>query len=599
MLSIAWLQERPYAAGGAWGLGCEVCAHLRRRLQRADPDTAERSPSIGGLRVGTRWARHEVFDVGRMCAWAFMQHSQSRVHKVAMHIFLRPELSLHRVLRDEELSAALSLQQGAVPPPEHWLRVWRFVRTPTSFRGAQAVLGTESFLAHLRTGQDRQRTHHKAIAKTVACMSAVLRARTRAALEAARSITVAVDDRGPYRLISYRCDVPGAAPPAATSPAAADGLASAAAVPPATPWPYRDGLLGVHCTSAGEDESLRDLDDDYSLRMRDSVVSTVEALFCGGSAVPDRVAAQAVLSKVHTFLGDGAASVQKCGALLRASACRNIAVILRDPVHAMRTSTSEPLKRHGDFQAFWEDVFDKRHALVPDIQHSDAWRRRLVLAQNHVLTVSGQQGGGLQCALRHLSFAKQRFDSATGPARKFCCLLAAIVILLVTVAADKRLKSAQRERASRLIDDMTPARIVTAGLFADYMAECTSFFRHFEKTHHDVALSLSQKDTFLKRMKTPFIDGFVLADLGPEVAAADAGVADETCIAIIIEQAMAFGTLVYDDRRITLWPASARAATAAAGAQMRDIVEAALDRVEAEMPAEDLVCAFSVFNLAT
>ena len=79
-----------------------------------------------------------------------------------------------------------------------------------------------------------------------------------------------------------------------------------------------------------------------------------------------------------------------------------------------------------------------------------------------------------------------------------------------------------------------------------------------------MALSLSQKDAFLKRIKTLFIDGFVLADLGPEVAAAEAGDAEGTCTAIIIEQAMAFGTLVYDDRRVTLWPASARAATAAA-----------------------------------
>ena len=73
------------------------------------------------------------------------------------------------------------------------------------------------------------------------------------------------------------------------------------------------------------------------------------------------------------------------------------------------------------------------------------------------------------CALRHLSFAKQRFDSAIGPARKLCCLLSAIVSLRTTVAADKRLKTDQRARAQRLIDDMTPARIVTAGLFADYV----------------------------------------------------------------------------------------------------------------------------------
>ena len=236
--------------------------------------------------------------------------------------------------------------------------------------------------------------------------------------------------------------------------------------PSPPPLPYRDGILGVHCTAAKPEDDLQALDEDYSERMRDSIVSSVQTLF-GVFEGADQVSVRAVFSKVHTFLGDGAAPVQKCGALLRASHCRNIAVVLRDPVHALRTSTSEPLKRHGDFRNFWDEIFDRKHALVPDVQHSDAWQRRLVLAQQHVVKVSGHQGGGLKCALRHLSFAKQRFDSAAGPARKFCCLLSAIVITLATAASDWRLKPEQRKRAQQLIDDMAPARIVTAGLFAD------------------------------------------------------------------------------------------------------------------------------------
>ena len=255
---------------------------------------------------------------------------------------------------------------------------------------------------------------------------------------------------------------------------------------------YHDGLLGVHCTAATSDSSITELDDDYTERMRDSVYSAVEALFRRDGVV-DEVSTNAILCKVHTYLADGAYTVQKCGALMRAGRCRNIALITRDPVHALRTSISEPAKQHGDFRSFWDDVFDNRHALVPDIQNSDAWKRRLVLAQQHVVKVTGQQGGGIKCALRHLSFAKQRFDSATGPARKFCCLLSSIVILLATMAGDRRLPETSRSRAQTLIDDMTPARIMTAGMFADYMAECSSFFRQCEKTDHDVAKSYSQK----------------------------------------------------------------------------------------------------------
>ena len=380
------------------------------------------------------------------------------------------------------------------------------MRTPTSFRAAQAILGTEAFLSHLKTGADRLETDRKAIQKTVRrCMAEVIRRRTRTALLAANSVTIAVDDRGPYRLIRYRCDatVPGQEASAACPREPGREEVSAACPRRVV---ARDGIIGVHCTSATKGDTLADLDDDYSERMQNSIVSAIEKIFCIDGEV-DATSAQTVFAKIHTFVGDGAPTVQKCGAMLRAGRCRNIALILRDPVHAMRTSLSDPLKKHGDFQSFWDDVFDDRHALVPDVQNSDVWRRRLVLAQQHVIKTSGSQGGGLACALRHLSFAKQRFDSATGPARKFCCMLAAIVILLMTVAADPRVKSDQRARAQRLIDDMTPARIVAAGLSADYMAECTVFFRQYEKTHHDIALSYSQKHDFLKRMKVLFRDG--------------------------------------------------------------------------------------------
>ena len=580
---VVWLQERKCEPGSVWGLGCTVCAHLRWRLSKSTADD-DQPLRLGGLCCDTRWARLEVRAFSQMQAAAFLQHSQTNLHKVAMHLYLRPQRPLEGIIGDEETTAALSLLKGAVPPPEHWLRVWRFVQCPTSFRGAQAIIGTEAFLAHLRTGKDQQATTRKAICKSIGCIAEVVRARTRSVLLAAHSVTIALDDRGAYRVIRFRCD------------AAAKRTRETGGSSPKSYVSYHDGILGVHCTAATSDNTIAELDDDYSERMRDSVVSSMEDVFHRDGEV-DETSVNVVMAKVHTYIADGASSVQKCGALLRASRCRNIAMILRDPVHALRTSTSEPLKRHGDFRSFWDDVFDQKHALVPDIQNSDAWARRLILAQQHVLEVAGQQGGGLTCALRHLSFAKQRFDSATGPARKFCCLLSAIVILLVTVAADRRLKNAQRSRAQTLIDDMTPARIMTAGLFADYMAECSSFFRQYEKTDHDIALSYGQKHRFLKRLKVLFRDGYVLADMASAVEAGEARPADETCTAIVVSQAMAFGTLVYDDRTITLWPAGARSAAEAAGAQMVDIVDAAMERVEAEMPDTDLVCSFAVFDL--
>ena len=591
---VTWLQERRHEPGSQWGLGCAVCASLRWRLLHREMGHAACPMRLGGLRCDTKWSRLEVCQINQMQAWSFQQHSQTTVHKVAMHLYLRPQEPLERVLGDTDIAAAMSLLQGAVPPPEHWLRVWRFVRTPTSFQATQAILGTEAFLSHLRNGTDRQQTSRKAVQKTVRCMAEVVRGRARDALLAAHSVTIAVDDRGPYRLIRYRCDavIPGAA----VVPREAGRHDVSAASPRRVV--AHDGIIGVHCSNAAEGDTIADLDDDYTERMRDSIVSAIEKVFCINGEM-DATSAQTVFAKIHTFVGDGASTVQKCGAMLRAGRCKNIALILRDPVHAMRTSLSDPLKKHGDFQSFWDDVFDAKHALVPDVQNSDAWRRRLVLAQQHVLKTTGSQGGGLACAMRHLSFAKQRFDSATGPARKFCCMLAAIVVVLVTVAADWRSKCEQRARAQKLLDDMTPTRIVAAGLFADYMAECSVFFRQYEQTHHDIALSYSQKHDFRRRMKVLFQDGYVFAEVEPTAAEGAACPAGETCTAIAVSQATAFGTLRYGARSITLWPAGAKAAAESVRAQLVDILETAFDRMEAEMPDTDLVCSFAVFDLQT
>ena len=356
-----------------------MCAQLRWRV--ADRQSPNGPFPLGGLRVDTKWARLEVRELDQMSAWSFLQHSRQAGHQVAMHLYLRPQLPLESAISDTDVSAALSrIRRGSLPPPEHWLRVWRFVKTPTSLRGAQAILGTEAFLAHLRTGQGLEETKRKQIKKSILCMAEVIRARTRAALLEAHSITLALDDRGPYRVIRYRCDViAGCTTQAAVSPPRETERGLSQTVT------YRDGILGVHCTAARKDSSLEDLDDDYSERMRDSVVTAVEQLFSGD--VPgeiDTTNVQRVLGKVHTFLGDGASSVQKCGALLRAGRCRNIALILRDPVHAMRTSTPESLKSLGNFRRFREDVFANKHALAPDVQNSDAWHRRPVLAQQHI-----------------------------------------------------------------------------------------------------------------------------------------------------------------------------------------------------------------------
>ena len=119
-----------------------------------------------------------------------------------------------------------------------------------------------------------------------------------------------------------------------------------------------DCILAAWYAGARPDDTLSVLDDDYSERMHLSVVDTFTQLFTIDGEVARAELAQ-VMAKVHTYLGVGASAVQKAGALLHAGALSSLCLILRDPVHSLRTSTSEPIKAHAQVYEFWDDISGK------------------------------------------------------------------------------------------------------------------------------------------------------------------------------------------------------------------------------------------------
>ena len=48
----------------------------------------------------------------------------------------------------------------------------------------------------------------------------------------------------------------------------------------------------------------------------------------------------------------------------------NVIVIVRDPARALRIAVTNPLHCDDVFGDAWAQLFDKRHALVPDIMDS-------------------------------------------------------------------------------------------------------------------------------------------------------------------------------------------------------------------------------------
>ena len=60
---------------------------------------------------------------------------------------------------------------------------------------------------------------------------------------------------------------------------------------------------------------------------------------------------------------------------------------MRDPAHALRIAVKHKLHRDYLFGEVWNELFNKRHALVPDIMNSTKWQRLLRQVQTTLASI--------------------------------------------------------------------------------------------------------------------------------------------------------------------------------------------------------------------
>ena len=89
----------------------------------------------------------------------------------------------------------------------------------------------------------------------------------------------------------------------------------------------------------------------------------------------------------------------------------NVLIVIRDPAHALRIA-AKALHCDDLFWEVWDELFNGRHALVPDLKNSEKWHNLLVAIQEDNKRAVAVLGAPKPLAgiLRHVSFAKQRFD---------------------------------------------------------------------------------------------------------------------------------------------------------------------------------------------
>ena len=85
----------------------------------------------------------------------------------------------------------------------------------------------------------------------------------------------------------------------------------------------------------------------------------------------------------------------------------NLLIVIRDPAHAIRIAT-KALHTDEVFGEVWHELFDARHALVPDLMNSQKWHNLLVTIQEENLEAIAIPGFTKPMAgvLRNVAFAK-------------------------------------------------------------------------------------------------------------------------------------------------------------------------------------------------
>ena len=214
--------------------------------------------------------------------------------------------------------------------------------------------------------------------------------------------------------------------------------------------------------------------------------------------------------KVRILASDGGSSERRGVFLAAEKYFPNVQLVIEDPAHGLRIATVKPLQLEGCFGEIHDELFNKRHALIPDIQYSGKWREMLRGLQTSVLRMPARGGdGALKVVLNHLAYAKIRMDSAADPLAKLCLMLMPVALLLSFISADERCKPEQRKRAQEVLSKFQPKFLIGAGVSADWGLICMAFLRLFDRLNHDISNSADELKDFCETIEACFIQGGV------------------------------------------------------------------------------------------
>ena len=145
---------------------------------------------------------------------------------------------------------------------------------------------------------------------------------------------------------------------------------------------------------------------------------------------------------------------------------------------------------------------------MPDVMHSNKWQDLLQNIQREVFRIPCESRP-FAVVLKHLSFAKIRFDSSADPCAKVAFMLLPLAVMLAFIGSDERSKTEVRERAKKLLKRLDSKFALGIGVSADWGLVTQAFLRLFDKVYHDVAKTERHINAFVEVLKVLFQNGGV------------------------------------------------------------------------------------------
>ena len=621
-----WLVAKPPWMGGAWGLGCGLCAAgvtsegVKQRRRQLRVECKKEGFKKQAVSRFSSWARYGVGRIlaPRVFASAIVMHEGVDLHRICKAVLSSPAAHIERCRANHTTSTgtqrAVSLMcsahdlkfeassvaaapcgafvdagkvgsvtdpfRGRVPQVEDWQSVW-----------AEAS-SCVSVLKQTRVAKKKLETARRsriARRKMIGVMAEVTRENTRKRLREATSVTVALDECKGRKIIRVRCDTPDA--------------------------PYRyDGILGVVMRTYGSEgdvaaevrgdhaENAARLLEECHRRFFTPMPSKRQSA-CGDEqrkrCNDDELGA--FRRKVRILAADGGSAERRAVFLAAERYYPRVAQVIRDPAHGIRIAIQKPPRLEDVYGKVYEELLNKRHALIPDIQNSGKWQKILEGIQTNVLRMPCMElPGCLKVVLGHLAFAKQRMDSCADPLAKFCLMLMPIGLLLAFIASDERCQRPQRERALAMLQHFKPKFMHACGISADWGLISIEFLRLFDRMNHDIANSKDEMQDFCETITACFIEGRIFSGVSVEPAC---GGADRKKAMFITErvrkQTLAKCVFHCGSKQQIVWGAIGEADLKDLSMRARVQAETTLTRVRAELAGlrQDYSC-FAVRRVA-